>query len=332
MTEFIVVSGAGGVGKTTSSAALALAIAHTGRRTLLVTVDPARRLADVVEQPLGDDIVVHDSVATLSLWMPSASTELTRIAKETMSVEEHQAFEANRVTELFHAAPAGLHEAACSLSLGQVAEAYDVVVVDTAPSEQSTSFLEAPTRLRHLLDGNALALFSAFGSGRGLGQRLVERMLDRVMPAEVIAEGAEFFRSILSVRTELARRAARAETLLAGARHVVVASPSEAGTQSALMIRRALETRGARSRRLGQAPKIVMTLLNQATGEGNDAKATKRALRHLSGAHTLPLVEGSSRHIVNALSRELVEPAASLLSASPRAHTGARASSAYSST
>ena len=318
MTDLVVVSGAGGVGKTTSSAALALAFARTGRRTLLVTVDPARRLADVVEQALYDDIVVHDSVPLLSLWMPSASTELTRIAKETMNPEEHGTFEANRVTELFHAAPAGLHEAACSLSLGQVADAYEVVVVDTAPSEQSTSFLESPTRLRQLLDGNALALFAAFGSSRGLGQRLVERMLDRVMPAEVIAEGAEFFRSILSVRQELARRAARAETLLADARHVVVASPSEGGVQSALMLRRGLETRRAQKRAPGEAARSVMTILNRATGEGSEANATQRALRHLSGAHTLPLVEGSSRHIVDALSRELA-PAASLLGASPTA-------------
>lgn len=300
MTEVFLVRGAGGVGKTTSSTALGLAFARAGRRTLLVSVDPARRLADIVEQPLGDDITIHKNVAALSLWMPGTSTELSRIAKQTMSAEEFRAFEANRVTELFHAAPAGLHEAACALSLGQIAEAYEVVVVDTAPFEQSTSFLEAPTRLRRLFEGHALALFSTFGSSRGLGQRVVERMLDRVLPAEVIAEGAEFFRSILGVRNKLAQRAARAEALLGEAQQVIVAAPDDAGVQSALMLRRT-----AMAKRTRRKPrKSVITILNRAARVDGDS-ATRRALRLLPDAVVLSLVDGPSRDVVDALSRQL---------------------------
>lgn len=304
MTELFVVSGAGGVGKTTSSAALALAIARTGRRTLLVTVDPARRLADVVEQSLGDTITPHHAEPMLSLWMPNTSTEMSRIAKDTMTPRAHPIFEANRVTKLFHAAPAGLHEAVCALSLGQLAPCYDVVVVDTAPFEQSGSFMKAPAQLRRLLEGKAIALFSAFGSGRGIGQRVVERMLDRVMPAEIIAEGAEFFRTILTVRHELARRAACAEVLLATARHVVVAAPHQAGVQSALMLRRSLDTESRRS----PSCRKTLTIVNRAAvdvGAGMASPATQQALRLLPGACILPVLEGSSREIVDKLSFKL---------------------------
>lgn len=308
MTEVFLVSGAGGVGKTTSSAALGLAFASRGRRTLVVSVDPARRLADIVAQPLGDDIAVHERTATLSLWMPSTSTELTRIAKETMGTEEYRAFEANRVTELFHAAPAGLHEAACALSLSQVAEAYEVIIVDTAPCEQSASFLEAPARLRQLFEGHALALFSTFGSGRGLGQRVVERMLDRVMPADVIAEGADFFRSILKVRQKLAQRAARAEELLSGAQHVVVAAPNDVGVQSALMLQRQIAGKTSTRRVLGQTRKEVITLLNRARHNGNDS-SVRKALRLLPDALVLPHLEGPSREIVATLADDLASSA-----------------------
>ncbi|MFK7999642.1 MAG: ArsA family ATPase [Polyangiales bacterium] len=302
MTKVIVVSGAGGVGKTTSSAALSLALARSGRRTLLVSVDPARRLADVVEQPLGDDIVVHKNVEALSLWMPNTSTELTRIAKAEMSPEGYRGFEANRVTELFHAAPAGLHEAACALSLGQVAGAYDVVVIDTPPCEQSTSFLEAPARLRQLFQGHALALFSTFGSARGLGQRVVERMLDRVMPAEVIAEGADFFRSILSVRHKLAQRAARADALLSGAHHVVVAATNNDGIESAMILNRSIRSKASKRRVFGEKTKDVVTIFNRS---GMD-DSTQRARQRFPSALVLPLLKGPSRQIVDELAEQLV--------------------------
>jgi anion-transporting ArsA/GET3 family ATPase len=321
VTELFVVSGAGGVGKTTSSTALALAFARRQLKTLLVTVDPARRLADVVEQPLEDTIVTHDTEPMLSLWMPSTSAELSRISQETMTPEDYRAFEANRVTKLFHVAPAGLHEAACALSLGQVASDYDVVVVDTAPFEHSRSFVQSPARLRRLLEGNALTLFAAFGSGRGFGQRIIERMLDRVMPAEVIAEGADFFRSILKVRHELARRAAQVEALLTDARHVVVAAPTEVGVQCAQLLRRRLEPGALKNHGSGSYRKTTLTILNRAVVDastGVAADETAQALRRLSGAYKLPVLEGSSREIVYQLSSQLADIAEQLVSPTTR--------------
>lgn len=291
----IFVTGAGGAGKSTTSAAIALASARTGQRTLLVTVDPARRLGDILEQPFGDSVQAYEPEPELAVWMPNTRTELHRLADQTMSPEVAREFADNPVTRAFQDAPSGLHEVVCILSLAEQLPLFDLVVVDTAPRDQAVSFFEAPTNLRTLLEGRAVSLFSRFGTGRGLGQRAIERVLDRVLPADVIADGAAFFRGVLSAREELAGRARRMQALMNSGSYVVVAAPDAASVRGAQQLQRSLQSQG-------HEPSVF---LNRARLPATVGGASLSALSELQGARVLPWVQGGSRHIVERLATDV---------------------------
>jgi len=172
----IVVCGAGGVGKTTTSAALALAAARAGRRALVLTIDPARRLAQALGiPPTGSEPVeieaerltsagLHPAPGgVLSAWMLDPHVVLESVVDRfAPSPEDAQRIRATRLYQALTEVMTGLQEytAAEALYTYHESNAYDLIVLDTPPSRNALDFLDAPRRLARFLDDRTLAIFA----------------------------------------------------------------------------------------------------------------------------------------------------------------------------
>ncbi len=218
----LIVTGAGGVGKTTISAGLAVVAARAGKRTLVATVDPARRLADV----LGVDELGNQPTPVAGepgLW--AAMLDVT--ASWEAIVHRHAEAEvAERlVGNPYFRAIADRFPAAQSYAAAeQMAEyieggAWDVVVVDTPPAAGGIDFFQAPTQMRELIGGRLLRwLTGARLPGRrmlyNVTARPVLRFFDNVLGSALLEEIAEFLLDLRSLYDGLSIRARSIELLL----------------------------------------------------------------------------------------------------------------------
>ncbi|MEM9070502.1 MAG: ArsA-related P-loop ATPase [Myxococcota bacterium] len=244
MTQTVLLAGSGGVGKTATSAALGLSFAERGLRTLVLTVDPARRLSDSLALDADASVPMKTGISNLWVWMPKAEDEFPRLIREML--RNPDPFLENPVTEALLAAPAGVHEIAVALRLGTYADSFDVLVIDTAPHQHALDFLDTPNTVRQLLRRRSLSFLSAFG---GLGanipfHRTIDIAVQRILPLDVIRAGARFFAEIANVGPALVRRAEQAERLIAAARFVLVSDTSEAGVNGAARLDELLRSRG----------------------------------------------------------------------------------------
>lgn len=263
--KVVLVAGGGGVGKTTSSAALALAIARAGLRTMVVTVDPAQRLADALGVPLSSEPqpVGFGGVeeGRLSALMPEPGAVLPQLLDRLLPPEDRARMEGNAVYRIFREAPAGMHEIASVLWLAELLgdDPPDVLVLDTAPSRHALDFLAYPTQLAHVLSGRSVKWLARFGGaqrgwvdavGLGWARRKIEDAVGRVLPADVIAEGADFFATLAGAREAFADRARRADSWLTGkdACGVLVAAPTGASVADATYLARAFRGAGVEVR------------------------------------------------------------------------------------
>ena len=187
--RIIVCCGAGGVGKTTTAAALSLAAARAGRRVLVLTIDPSRRLAETlgvsrnppepVEVPAERQRLAGIAPpATLHAWMLDHKLVAdSAVRRLTRTPEEAERVLSNRIYQQVSSMVAGMHEYTAMESLYRLTRSgqYDLVVLDTPPSRHALDFLEAPRRLSGLVDSRALHAFMPRGDG------LVARAASRVI-------------------------------------------------------------------------------------------------------------------------------------------------------
>ena len=160
VTRLCVVLGSGGVGKTTTSSALALAYARRGDRVALITIDPAMRLA----QSLGlDELGAQLSPVPLHprLWaMMLDRVETAQRLVETFAStpQEAQKIIDNKYFQSFSATLAGAHEYLAVHAIYEILrdQQYDLIVLDTPPARHAFEFLELPQRLRDALENSAL--------------------------------------------------------------------------------------------------------------------------------------------------------------------------------
>jgi anion-transporting ArsA/GET3 family ATPase len=206
----LVCVGTGGVGKTTISAALALAAARRGRRVLVLTIDPARRLADALGVAIGNEPQALPPEALARLGVPpegqlsAMMLDMKRtfddlVQRFAESEEARERILGNPIYQHVSDALAGSAEYSAMEKVYELAEQKDVdlIVLDTPPSAHALDFLEAPERLLGFLDSRVvqLLLHPAFAAGR-LGFRVFQRGAQRVLQTLERVSGVGFLEDI----------------------------------------------------------------------------------------------------------------------------------------
>ena len=239
----VVCAGSGGVGKTTTAAALALHAAMEGRRTMVMTIDPARRLADALglhtvgNEPCAVDVPGSGSLTAMMLDQKGAWDAL--VERYAPSAEVRQRILANRFYQHLSESFAGSQE---YMAVEQLAElhasgAYDLIVVDTPPTRHALDFLDAPQRIASFLDRRVVRWFVKpyFSAGwatlrvvnRAAGTLL--RRLEEATGISALMEISDFFTSMSGLFEGFEQRVQSVETLLRArtTAFVLVATPEE---------------------------------------------------------------------------------------------------------
>jgi anion-transporting ArsA/GET3 family ATPase len=235
----VVCTGTGGVGKTTTAAAFALHGARTGRRAVVVTIDPARRLADALGVGgLGNEPheVAGVGAAGGSLHALMLDTRatfdglVTRYANDRTQVER---ILANRFYQNIAGALSGTGDFMAMEKLHDLHESgrFDLIVVDTPPTRNALAFLDAPRLITRLLENRLYRVLVT--PSRGLARtatsaaNLVARQLTRVVGTDVVSDAIAFFRAFDGMELGFERRAHTVLSLLRSptSAFVLVASP-----------------------------------------------------------------------------------------------------------
>ena len=235
--EVVVCCGTGGVGKTTTSAAIALAAARVGRRAVVVTIDPARRLADALgigelsNQPTLIDGPWPGELGAMMLDTKKTFDEVVR--RYAPDPERAETIVQNRFYRNVSTQLSGTEDYMAVEKLRELHDTgdWDLVVVDTPPTRDALSFLDAPKLLARLLDNVVYRVLTAPGRGvvraANRAAQTVLRQLSRVVGAEVVDEAIEFFQAFEGMEDGFRDRALATLELLADDRtaFVLVASP-----------------------------------------------------------------------------------------------------------
>ena len=261
-SDLLVTAGPGGVGKTSTAAALGVAAARAGRRVVVLTVDPARRLADALglEEGAGADqphhVVLGGDVADGGeLWAVMLDAEATfdRLVREQAgSDRQADAVLGNPVYQAIAGSLSGAQEYMAIERLHQLSTSgeWDLVIVDTPPSRHAIDLLEAPDRLVKFLGHPVYRALTA-------GQRTLARLTDaaasvflwavrRLAGPQLVHDVVEFFRSLAHIERGLRKRAEEVSALLRSesTSFVVATSPRSEAVGEATHLIEALRSRG----------------------------------------------------------------------------------------
>ena len=257
----LITCGSGGVGKTTSAAALALRAALAGRRVLVCTIDPSRRLAtslgkgQLSGRPRAIDIKALSPArggALFAMVLDVKGTFDALVLRHTPQAEARDRILKNRFYHHVSAALAGSHEYMAMETLLELAsdERFDLVVLDTPPTRHALDFLEAPDRLLGFLDVSVLRFFLRpyFRAGRLTVQvatrtgAMLLKLADRFLGLQFLQELSEFFLAFEGMYDGFRARAAEVQALLRAPStgFVLVAGPQPAALEEALYFHRRL--------------------------------------------------------------------------------------------
>jgi anion-transporting ArsA/GET3 family ATPase len=256
-------AGSGGVGKTTSSAAIAAGMAARGKKVAVLTIDPAKRLADSLGLPeLGNEerqvdprLFAEAGVDTEGgeLWAMMLDAKATfdqLVRRHAPDAETRDRILENRIYQQLSNALAGSQEYMAMEKLFELyaEDRYDLLVLDTPPSRNALDFLEAPRRLMQFIEGRALQVFmKPTGLGMkvfGRGTSMMFSVLRRLTGVEVLEDLSEFFQAFSGMVGGFRERAKRVNELLANPETcflVVCAPQGEPITEAVYFHRRLVE-------------------------------------------------------------------------------------------
>ena len=241
--RIIVCCGSGGVGKTTTSAALALRAAEQGRKVVVLTIDPARRLAQSMgiealdNSPRPVPGINPEAGGQLEAMMLDMKRTFDEVVMSQASPEKAKQILENPFYVAVSSSFAGTQEYMAMEKLGQLDKdaqksgRWDLIVVDTPPSRSALDFLDAPERLSSFLDGRFMRLLLAPAKGPArlmtAGFGMVTRALTTIIGAQVLQDMSAFVAAFDTLFGGFRARAQRTFELLQadGTAFVVLAAP-----------------------------------------------------------------------------------------------------------
>ena len=259
----VVCCGAGGVGKTTVSAGLGLRLARDGARVVVVTIDPARRLATALGMEGLSDEPHRVSAAWQNgggeLWALQLDPKATfdrLVAREAPDEQTRDRILSNRIYRHLSGAVAGAQDYMAVERLHELVEegSFDAIVLDTPPSHNALDFLDAPARITRFIEGRALRLLLRPPiPGAGFGRRVVSAgsstvfsLLERLTGTQLLRDVSDFLAAFDGMHEGFATRARAVRELLRSPRSgfVVVAAPEAEPLAQAMALGRRLSDDG----------------------------------------------------------------------------------------
>ncbi|MEU1426032.1 ArsA family ATPase [Nocardia sp. NPDC005746] len=235
--RIVVCCGSGGVGKTTTAAAIALRAAETGRKVVVLTIDPARRLAqslgvsDLGNVPQKVELGPEAKGELFAMMLNMRRTFDDMVLEHTTPDKAEQIF-ANPIYQTVASSFGGTQEYMAMEKLGQLAakREWDLIVVDTPPSRNALDFLDAPKRLGNFLNGKMIRVIMA--PGRGVGKfvagamSLALRGVSTIVGGQLLKDASVFLQSLESMFGGFQDRADRTYAMLSrpGTHFLVVAA------------------------------------------------------------------------------------------------------------
>ncbi|ASR38418.1 ATPase [Prauserella marina] len=242
-TRVIVCCGSGGVGKTTTAAALALRAAERGRQTVVLTIDPAKRLAQALglkelgNHPRKVSVAGFEPKGELWAMMLDMRRTFDDMVRRHAGPERAEQLLANRFYQTISTSFSGTQEYMAMEKLGQLAATgeWDLIVVDTPPSRSALDFLDAPTRLSAALDGRMIRLLTGPAKAGGWGLRKVvsagfsmfAKAVSTILGGQLLADASAFMQAFDTTFGGFRERARKTAELLRsqGTAFLVVAAP-----------------------------------------------------------------------------------------------------------
>jgi anion-transporting ArsA/GET3 family ATPase len=259
-TRIVVCCGSGGVGKTTTSAALALAAAEAGRTVVVLTIDPARRLAQSLGLEELDNeprqVEVPGASGRLDAMMLDMKRTFDDVVTAHSTPERAEQIMANPFYQALSSSFAGTQEYMAMEKLGQLraSQRWDLVVVDTPPSRSALDFLDAPNRMSRFLDGTMIRLLTApaRAGGRagvrlvGAGFMIFSRIISKILGGQLLSDISSFVSALDTMFGGFRERATATYELLRqpGTSFVVVAAPEPDALREASYFVDRLSTEG----------------------------------------------------------------------------------------
>ena len=242
-TKIIICCGSGGVGKTTTAAAIAVRAAEAGRKVVVLTIDPARRLAqslgvgELDNTPRPVSMIDTAAGGSLDAMMLDMKGTFDDVVISHSTPEKAAAILQNQFYVALSSEFAGTQEYMAMEKLGQLhteaeaGERWDLIVVDTPPARSALDFLDAPEHLSALLDGRFLRLLLHPARGplrlMGAGFSMVSAAMTKILGSQIISDVQTFVRAFEALFGGFRQRATSTFELLSS-RHstfLVVATP-----------------------------------------------------------------------------------------------------------
>jgi len=261
----VICAGPGGVGKTTTSAAIAAGMAARGLKVAVLTIDPAKRLADSlglaelgnVERQVDPELFREAGTdpGEGELWAMMLDSKATFdgvVEKHAPDDETRDAVLSNRIYQQLSSALAGSQEYMAMEKLYELwsEDRYDMIVLDTPPSRNALDFLEAPNRLLQFIEGRSLQVFLAptgFAAKiAGRGTSVMFSILRRITGVDLLEDLSEFFGSFSGMVGGFRERAGKVNELLSNEQStfLVISGPQSEAIAEAVFFRGKLTEQG----------------------------------------------------------------------------------------